>query len=96
VQGSEGRPERLGRLQLRYIEMQYQDTTDFYVEVTPKGRSTYTYSVAQAVPRDGNLRFPVLGRGEDTVIEIVQATPGGCRVIGFDWEGFFKARGRRL
>lgn len=94
--GRDDQPERLGRLQLRYIELHYQDTTEFDVEVTPQGRTAYTYSVAQASPRDGTLRFPVLTRAEDATIEIVQDTEGGARIVALDWEGFAQNRARSV
>jgi hypothetical protein len=94
-QKQDGIPERLGRLQLRYIEMQYHDTTGFDVQVTPQGRAAYTIPVAKAAPRDGNLRFAVLARAEDATIAIVQDTAGGCRIGGVDWEGYLVQRARR-
>jgi hypothetical protein len=91
----DGSADKTGRLQCRYIDFHYHDTTDFRVKVTPAGRSTYTYPLAQQSPDDGDLRVPVMTRADTATIVIEQVTAGGMRLSGFDWEGFYHRRNRR-
>lgn len=95
VRDSRGIPDGSGRLQLRYVDLWYHDTTDATLEVTPQGRSTYTYQVNHAEPEAGSLRVPIQARSEDTTLVIRDNTPGGCTFSSLDWYGFYATRSRR-
>ena len=88
-------PKTQGRTQLRRLELSFHDTTEFFLEVTPKGRAKYTYTLAKAAPRDGTFKAAVQARAEDTLLELVQNTAGGCRFSSADWEGFAHQRSRQ-
>lgn len=94
--GDYSQPETQGRYQLRYLDLDYRKSTDFTVLVTPVGRSAYSKTFTSATPATGTLRVPIQSRGEDTVIAIQNSTPGGCRFVSADFEGFIHTRGRRL
>jgi hypothetical protein len=91
----EGRPERTGRMQLRYVDINYHDTTDFQVVHTLPGSRSYTRTLSQASPRDGTLRVPIMGRAEDATITISDTSGGGVRLSSIDWEGYEHKRHNR-
>ena len=87
--------ETQGRSQVRVIEVQYNNTEDLKVEVTPESRSKYTHTVAHASPTEGSKRVPVLSRGETTIIELVSDGAGDCRINSIDIEVQHSNRSRR-
>ncbi len=95
--GPEGRVERSGRMQLRAIEVNYHDATDFDIVSTLPGTSrSYTTSLAAASPRDGMLRHSAMGRAEDMTLSLVSSSAGGARFSSLDWEAFEHRRHRRV
>jgi len=89
-------PETGGRCQVRYLEVQYNRTQDLKIEVTPVGRSAYTYSVSETSLSEGQQRASVMARGEDTVIKLISDDPGDARVSSIDVEMFLNNRARRV
>lgn len=83
-----------GRLNLRYLTIYFVNTMTFDVSVTPPGRSTATRQYRKGVPTNGFLRVPVLGTGDDTVIEVVSASDP-CTFAAAEWEGTFQSRSKQ-
>jgi hypothetical protein len=90
-----GAAETRGRLQLRYIDIGYQDTTDLTISVTPDGRAARTTTVDLAGPASDIQRVSVQARAEDCTISLTDATPGSVVLTGADWEGFLSRRAQR-
>lgn len=90
-------PETRGRLQLRYVDVFYHDTTGFDVVITHSGRPTpYTYSTKLTQAGSGKTRVPVQGRNDYVTLELVNSSPGVCAFASMDWEGDFSMRDRRI
>jgi len=89
-------PDTRGRLQLRYLTLEYHDATDFTVTVTPDGRDAHTYTFHSASPAEGEFKFPVLTRNTTVTIEISTAANNGCAFSGLSWEGDYTARGKAI
>lgn len=92
----EGLAETRGRLQLRFGSLNYHDTTDFTVTVTPAGRPPFTYTFTAVANSEGVYTFPILTRNTYATIEITSTNAGGFAFTGFDWEGFYTTRDQRV
>ncbi len=100
-----GEAETRGRLQLRYLDVSFEDTNRFFVTVTPDGRNAQTtifFSEVLDPPvsnADGKLRVPILCRNDKATIVLED---GGETIKPFlsltqlDWSGFYTAIGSRL
>lgn len=98
-----GGVDQRGRLRLGFMNISYDPTTDFTVTVTPQGRSAYDYTFSDPTAQQSNtpgdleiapFRVPIQCRNEDATITITNNTPGGTRLIAFDWEGMYVIRSR--
>ena len=88
-----------GRLSLRYLSVQYEDTAQFSARVTTRGRSPYTYTfsgrnlgsqnniLGGLSLDDGEFKFPVMGQNLYTKIELLNDTPFHCTFTGTEWTG---------
>lgn len=95
-----------GRLQVRYIRLNYADTGGFTVDVTyNSGRKCQYIMTARqigfnsatlgAIPDDtGIFKFPVQTLNTNVQIDITSELPLPISLIGFLWEGSFVARSR--
>lgn len=96
IRNDNGVPETRGRLQVKYIDLFYRDTTDFSVLVTPGGRPQITYVLALSSPGAGQKHVPILCENDQVVIEITNDKPGPCAISEVDWESFYTNRSKRL
>lgn len=96
VRGDNGLAETGGRLQLKCVDVFYQNTTDLKATVTPQGRPSHDYIIDVPVPADGMLRLPVLAQNIQATLTFVNDTPGPCALDSIDWTGDFTGRGRRI
>ena len=83
-------------LQMRNITFQYANSGDFTVNVTPKLRSTYTYSYSLTYPSTGEQRTSVLSDGMTTTIELTSTSPWPLYVPSAEWEALYSLRNTRL
>ena len=96
----------MGRLQLRYIRLNYADTGGFCITVSYKNGRKCRYlmtarditnlnSILGKVPRDtGVFKFPVQAQNTDITIDIDSDIPLPLALIGFLWEGSYVARSK--
>lgn len=96
------------RLALRYMTLYFDDTSAFKVEVTPKGRQTWTgyysgrrFSDASSVTDnlfldDGHYRFSCKGRSDAVQIDIINETPFPSAFNSAIWEGEYNPQARRI
>lgn len=96
-----------GRLQLRRLTLNFDETTAFDVEIAQEARETRTVnyegrvlgSITQqigVIPVDnGSLKVPLLGRSKGMEITIINDTPFDCRIQSGEWEGMYHNRARR-
>lgn len=89
-------PETAGRLQIRFLELFYRETTDFTITVTPLGRPPIAYTVNDGALAAGSLKIPILCRNLDAQLVITNDTPGACALTELDWEGWLTTRGQRM
>lgn len=99
--------DNVARLQLRNMQVNYADTGYFQALVTPKGRSTYTYTFTGKVLgldsakvglegltnfESGSFRFPIMAQNINADIELQTDSPLPCSFLSVDWEGFYAKR----
>lgn len=96
LRDQQGNPKPRGRLNLRYLDVFYADTTDLSVRVTPEERAVTAYPLALSAPDTDRLRVPIQSKNKDTLIEFLNGTPGGCSITGLDWEAFYHDRSRQV
>lgn len=97
-----------GRLQLRTMRLNYEDTGFFRITVTPEARQTYEYEFAGVVLNqasstiedvilsDGTFRFPVQSKNDRVAIKIVSDSYLPVAVQNAEWEGFYNIRSQRI
>lgn len=93
-----------GRLQLRKMAFNYSDSGYYQVQVTPQGRSTYTYTYSGKVlgatggtigtlnVGSGRFSVPVVGRNTTTTIVLKNDSPLPSTFLSGDWEGYYVKR----
>jgi hypothetical protein len=94
-------------LTLKTWEVQFEDTIDFSIEVTPFKRKTYTnkYTTKQTgiaalvgdwETKSDSMRVPVLGDSTTTRIELTSSSYFPCFFMSATWEGDYVMRTRRV
>lgn len=95
-----------GRLQLRYIRLNYANTGGFMVSVRYVGGRKCQYvmtarditkeqTILGHVPTDtGVFKFPIQAQNTDVTIDIDSALPLPLSLIGFLWEGSYVQRSK--
>lgn len=95
-----------GRLQLRNIFINFGNTAYLKAEVTPVGRSMYTYTYLPNVLGQsftvglvnlvtGRFRVPIQAKNDQVTIDIVSDSHFPCSILSIDWEGEFTMRSQR-
>jgi hypothetical protein len=97
-----------GRINVRRMTLTHGKSGYFRVEVTPRGRDTYTNVMSGRVIGNSNsllgevslvegvFRVPVMGRNTDITVELVSDEALPFSILSADWEGMFTIRSRRL
>lgn len=97
-----------GRLQMRTMRVNYEDTGFFKIEVTPDHRQTYAYEysgvtlnqagsiIGEVVLNDGTFRFPLQSKNDRVKIEIKSDSFLPCAFQSAEWEGFYNIRSKRI
>lgn len=91
-----GKPDQRGRLQVRYIFVSYEDTTDFTVTVSTPGKTDRVYSYSSASPTSGRFPVPVLEHNTDVTITLSCSSGGSFGWSGYAWEGTLFTRARLM
>ena len=93
-----------GRLTLRYMSLQYIDTSAFVVRVTLDDGTFYEYpfegrtlgsnnNILGGVSIDtGTFKFPIMARNEDVQIQVYNNSPYHCTFTACEWQGQFRPR----
>lgn len=109
LRGGEGEaPVTQGRLQLRYMTLNYQDSGNFDVVVTPLARRAKTHSMSGLMlgsslltigtPRgliSGTFQFPVQSRGDTVDIEVQSDSHLPFTITSAAWVGFYNETSRQ-
>lgn len=97
-----------GRLQMRTMRVNFENTGFFKIEVTPDHRQTYTYEytgvtlnqagsiIGQVILNDGTFRFPLQSKNDRVKIEIKSDSFLPCAFQSAEWEGFYNIRSKRI
>jgi hypothetical protein len=97
-----------GRLQIKGLNLSYDKSAYFRVEVTPVGRKTYTYTftgralgsadnVLGSVPLiAGKMSIPILSRNDRVSVELVNDSWMPSSFISAEWSGTHNATARDL
>jgi hypothetical protein len=93
---------RTGRLQLRYLDIYYNDARYFTVEVTPKHRDTVTYEFDRRDPLNGNIvvseeepfeeakfRAYIQSKNDQVTVELVNDSIDQAKFIALEWTGLY-------
>jgi hypothetical protein len=93
---------RTGRLQLRYLDIYYNDARYFTVEVTPKHRDKITYEFDRRDPLNGNIvigeeeafeqakfRSYIQSKNDQVTVEIVNDSIDQSKFIAMEWTGLY-------
>ncbi len=97
-----------GRLQLRKVAFNYDDTGLFNVKVTPEGRPTYSYTFSGKILGSssstigsysidsGRFVVPVISRNIGTTITLENDSALPCSFLSADWEGYYVKRSQAV
>jgi hypothetical protein len=97
-----------GRINVRRMTLRHGNSGYFRVEVTPRGRDTYTNVMSgrqvgsgvsllgEVALTEGAFRVPVMTRNTDATIELVSEEFLPFSILSADWEGMFVIRSRRI
>ena len=93
---------RTGRLQLRYVDVYYNDARYFQVDVTPKFRSKITYEFDRRDPLNANItvgsvsdfdeakfRSYVQSKNDQVTIEVVNDSMDQAKFVALEWTGLY-------
>jgi len=93
---------RTGRLQLRYLDIYYNDARYFTVEVSPKHRDTVTYEFDRRDPLNGNIviseeepfeqakfRAYIQSKNDQVTVELVNNSIDQAKFIALEWTGLY-------
>lgn len=101
-------PVTIGRLQLRNMNIVFNDSGYFNVTVTPKKRNTNTYVftgrvlgsaknlLGQAPTDSGTFKVPVLAKSSDVEIVVQSDSFLPCIFQSAEWEGMYVLRSQRV
>jgi hypothetical protein len=97
-----------GRLQLRKLAFNYDDSGYFKVKVTPAGRETYSYvfsgkilgqssaTIGSYSISEGRFVVPIISQNIGTNITLENDSPLPSSFLSADWEGFYAKRSRAI
>ena len=97
-----------GRKQVRYLSLDYHDTSFFKVTTKPDYRDTSTYSFTgrilgeaslelNSVPLDsGVYKVPIYSKADQVTIKILNDSPLPCAISSAEFEMLFSARSSRF
>jgi hypothetical protein len=93
---------RTGRLQLRYLDIYYNDARYFTVEVTPYFRDTVTYEFDRRDPLNANIvvseeeafeeakfRAYIQSKNDQVTVELVNSSIDQAKFIALEWTGLY-------
>ena len=91
-QNREQKPETRGRLQLRYLKLEYSVARALNAAVTLLGRSTINTVLNLAAIAAGTMSIPIMGQTEQATIVLTDASPYPVTLTSADWEGYWHIR----
>jgi hypothetical protein len=106
--GNTQKSDTVGRLQLRTMQVNFNETGYFKAQVTPDGRPTFSYiysgktlglpsSTIGTIELDtGNTKFPILSQNTGVTIELNSDAPLPCSFLSADWEGMYVKRSKGM
>ena len=93
---------RTGRLQLRYVDVYYNDARYFQVDVTPDHRSKTTYEFDRRAPlnsgivisnisdfEEAKFRAYIQSRNDQVTIEVVNNSIDQAKFVALEWTGLY-------
>jgi hypothetical protein len=102
VRNSQEQPSVLsGKLQLRYLTVDYTNTGNYSVQVTPSNRTAYTslypyrvlgtgaIELSKPLISRGRARIPILANSAEVSIELLNDKPMPCSFQSLEWTGYF-------
>jgi hypothetical protein len=109
LKGSAGRGQAAiisGRYQLRYLTLQYADTSYFKATVAIDNEDTYEYLFTGEIAglsvigttnvNTGTFRFPVFSKNDNLTIKIINDSPLPSKILSGEIEAFYNDRATRF
>lgn len=96
LRNQKGDPEMRGWLTLHYLDIEYGTTKQIQVVVTPNNRAASTYLTDTTLKSAGSLHVPVGAKNDQVNIVITNVNNGPVSLTGFQWEGSFTSRSKRV
>lgn len=87
VRGKTGAPDTASSLNLRYLTLNYENSTRFLVTVSIAGKADRTYTFTSAAPASGLFKVPLMEKNVLVNITITSPTADGCAFSGYSWDG---------
>lgn len=91
-----GEADSRGTLRLRYLELNYENSTDFVVTISAPTKVDRTYTFTKPTPSTGTYLIPLLQENETLTISITSSTAGGLGFSGYAWDGDLYVRARPI
>ena len=96
-----------GRYQLKNMNLLYEDTSFFKVQVTvgaDQAQYEYPYTgnivgssvLNQIYLNRGSFRFPIYGKNSETTVKIINDTPLPCKIVSAEVEADYTDRAQRF
>ena len=89
-------------MQLRYLDVYYNDSRYFTVEITPKHRDKITYEFDRREPLNGNIvigeeenfdeskfRAYIQSKNDQVTVELVNDSIDQAKFIALEWTGLY-------
>lgn len=96
AEGGDGKPDQRGRLQVRYVGISFEDSTDFTVTIRVAGKTDRTYVYKSPTSASGKFSVPVLEKNVDVSVTVSCTNAGSFGWSGYEWEGTLFTRARLL
>jgi len=108
VRDGKGVAVQSANIVMRNMSVSYADTGFFQVEVTPRGRSKYTYkytggtlgditaTIGQVGIDSGSFKFPVRTKSKGAIIDIVSTNHLPCKFQAAEWVGEYVKQSNRI
>jgi hypothetical protein len=92
-----GQPEMRGATYISLLQLGLLDTTSFTLTVDITGHTSFTQTYAELNSLDAEIfHSRVGGRNTEVTLTISDSTAANFKIVGFDWEGTYYNRTRRL
>jgi hypothetical protein len=96
-----------GRLQMRYMTINYHDTAYFKARLEVPGREPYEWDfdgktvgdpvavLGNTVPLDGTVNLPLMARNLDVTLKLINDSPFSCAFGSAEWKAIYSPKAKQ-